>query len=130
MIIALKTDNPVTELYLVNPEGSTIEQDINESENRLSHELLERIEQLLRKHQYHLIDITGLIVYKGPGSFTGLRIGLTVANALAYAHHVPIAGTTGDDWINEGVDELSDTNPGGQVLPEYGSEANITSPRK
>lgn len=130
MIIALKTDNPVTELYLINPEGSTVEQDINESGNRLSRELLERIERLLQKHQYHLIDITGIIAYKGPGSFTGLRIGLTVANALAYAHYVPITGATGDNWINDSLDKLPDTEPGGQILPEYGSEANITSPRK
>ncbi len=130
MIIALKTDNPVTELYLINPEGSVVEQDINESGNRLSRELLERIEQLLQKYQHHLTDISGIIVYKGPGSFTGLRIGLTVANGLAYAHYIPITGTTGENWIDEGLDELPDTDPGGQVLPEYGGEANITSPRK
>lgn len=130
MIIALKTDNPVTELYLYDAAGSNVDRDINESGNRLSRELLQRIERLLARHQYQLADITGIVVYKGPGSFTGLRIGLTVANGLAYAYRIPVVGVTGGGWIEDGLNRLPDTGPGGQVLPEYGEEANITRPRK
>src|SRR3989338_10680058 len=43
---------------------------------------------LVRGRQvFSLSDIEGIVCFKGPGSFTGLRIGLTVANALAYAQN-------------------------------------------
>jgi tRNA threonylcarbamoyladenosine biosynthesis protein TsaB len=38
-------------------------------------------------------DIEGVVCFKGPGSFTGLRIGLTVGNALAYAQNIPVVAS-------------------------------------
>lgn len=130
MILAIKTDNPVTELYLLDERGGVLGQDIWESGNQLSNELLTRIEQLLNAHQKDFTDIKGVIVYKGPGSFTGLRIGVTVANTIAYSNQIPVAGTATEEWLKKGVELLPQTEPGGQVLPEYGGEANITKPRK
>lgn len=37
-------------------------------------------------------DLTGLAVAIGPGSFTGLRVGLALAKGLALSHHIPIVG--------------------------------------
>lgn len=71
-----------------------------------------------------------MFVYKGPGSFTGLRIGITVFNTLAYANTWPIVGVTGDDWRQLGVKRLENKENDEIVLPEYGGEANITTPRK
>jgi tRNA threonylcarbamoyladenosine biosynthesis protein TsaB len=42
--------------------------------------------------------ISGIGVMKGPGSFTGLRIGLTVVNTLADSLNIPIVGAMGDNW--------------------------------
>jgi len=42
-------------------------------------------------------NIKGVIVVKGPGSFTSLRIGVSVANALGYALGVPVAGVEKPD---------------------------------
>lgn len=38
------------------------------------------------------IDITEILVNPGPGSFTGTRIGVSIANALSYALKVPVNG--------------------------------------
>ena len=53
-------------------------------------ELLPAIERLLRDAGLELADVTGLVVSDGPGSFTGLRVGATVAKALARARGLPV----------------------------------------
>lgn len=75
-------------------------------------------------------SLDGLGVFRGPGSFTGLRIGLTVANTIASSQSIPIVGTAGDDWQQQAVDRLIAGENDKIVLPEYGSDARITKPRK
>ncbi len=57
-----------------------------------SQRLLELIDQILKKQKKTLEDITEIKVNLGPGSFTGLRVGIAVANALGWALKVPING--------------------------------------
>ena len=66
----------------------------------------------------------------GPGSFTGLRIGLTVLNTIASSQAIPIVGATGDDWQDVAVAGIDSGQNDEIVMPFYGSEANITAPRK
>jgi tRNA threonylcarbamoyladenosine biosynthesis protein TsaB len=77
-----------------------------------------------------LRDIQGIIVFEGPGSFTGLRISMSVANALAYSLGVPIVASSGDNWITEGLAQLQSGGNHRIAVPEYGAHANITTPRK
>ena len=46
---------------------------------RQSETLLLKIKKLLHKNKINLKDLTGIIVNKGPGSFTGLRVGIATA---------------------------------------------------
>lgn len=59
-------------------------------EQRSSQILLPTIQQLLKTAQCTLSDIDAIAFSKGPGSFTGLRVGAAVAQALAYAGKLPI----------------------------------------
>jgi tRNA threonylcarbamoyladenosine biosynthesis protein TsaB len=56
--------------------------------------LLEDIDALLRQAGAHPSDIDRLVVGVGPGSFTGVRIGLAVARGLALSLHVPGSGVS------------------------------------
>lgn len=56
--------------------------------------LLADIDALVRQAGAHPRDIAGLAVGIGPGSFTGIRIGLAVARGLALALDIPVAGVS------------------------------------
>jgi tRNA threonylcarbamoyl adenosine modification protein YeaZ len=55
-----------------------------------SQALLGAIQEVLEKANLELKDLTGIKVNIGPGSFTGLRVGVSVANALAYSLKIPV----------------------------------------
>jgi tRNA threonylcarbamoyladenosine biosynthesis protein TsaB len=56
--------------------------------------LLEDVDALLRRAGGHVRDLDRLAVGIGPGSFTGVRIGLAAARGLALALDVPVAGVS------------------------------------
>ncbi len=69
--------------------------------------VLKLIDQILKQNQAKLTDLTVISVNQGPGSFTGLRVGTAVANALRYA-----------------------LNLGKPLEPEYGEPPHIATPQK
>ena len=56
--------------------------------------VLEDADALLREAGAGQRDLTGLVVGTGPGSFTGLRVGLAAARGLAFALDLPVAGVS------------------------------------
>jgi tRNA threonylcarbamoyladenosine biosynthesis protein TsaB len=72
-------------------DGTRFEK-ISESRVLKSQMVLPMIESALIEHNLKLSDITEIEVATGPGSFTGLRVGATVANALGYLLDIPVNG--------------------------------------
>ena len=68
-----------------------------------SQEVLPMIEILLREHARALSDVTAITVVRGPGSYTGLRVGIAIASTLSMLLHVPINGQA----------------PGTPIAPQY-----------
>lgn len=130
MILALCTDSMTAFLATLSPAGEIIKTNEWEAGRKLSVQLPSSIDTILAQSSTSYSDLSGIIVYEGPGSFTGLRIGITIANTITHEQHIPIVGTTGDDWIQAGIEMLKTTKPGVIVMPVYGGEANITKPRK
>jgi len=54
--------------------------------------LLKHIDILLKRNSLQTADLNGIAVAKGPGSFTGLRIGLATAKGLSLALNIPLIG--------------------------------------
>ena len=75
-------------------------------------------------------NISGIGIMRGPGSFTGLRIGMAIANTLADGLGVPIVGETGDSWRESALERLSSGEDDQVILPFYGGDAHITKPKK
>lgn len=124
MIIALDTSTPVC--HLSWHEGEAWETMEWEAHRDLAAGLLTFLENTVGPLEH----ITGIIAYQGPGSFTGLRIGLTVLNTIADTQAVPIVGTMGESWRETGLTRLNSGENDQLVMPVYGGEPNITTPRK
>ena len=129
LILTLRTDNPQAELGLFDDDKQLAYQTW-QAHRQLAETIHSKIEALLQESSKTWPDIDGIVVYRGPGSFTGLRIGLSVANAIASSLDVPIIGATGDSWVEEGIKVLRTGKTDEIVLPEYGAPVHITPPKK
>lgn len=103
MLLSIDTsDNKKT---IVKLNQKTI---INQYSSPCSQKLLLVINQLLKQEHKTLKDLTAIKVNLGPGSFTSLRVGVSVANALSFALNIPV------------------NNQKPPVIPQYGVPPNIT----
>jgi tRNA threonylcarbamoyladenosine biosynthesis protein TsaB len=128
MILLLDTSTPECRLSFV--DGDWHYDTVWEANRELAKGLLSFLKDQLDGQGKTWKDLTGLGVFKGPGSFTGLRIGITVLNTISYSEGIPIVGTAGENWKQLAVERLLNKESDKVVLPEYGGEANITQPRK
>ncbi|HZL07766.1 MAG TPA: tRNA (adenosine(37)-N6)-threonylcarbamoyltransferase complex dimerization subunit type 1 TsaB [Candidatus Dormibacteraeota bacterium] len=127
LILTLRTDKPEAEIGLF--EGSDkLAYSTWQAHRQLAETIHLKIRELLESQNRSLDELSGVVIYKGPGSFTGLRIGISVANALAYSLNVPIIAETGDDWLQKGSQAISQGKNQQIALPEYGSPPHITLP--
>lgn len=59
--------------------------------------VLNLVQNLVKKHKIKLGDLTEIEVNPGPGSFTGIRVGVSIANALGFALNIPVNGKIGGE---------------------------------
>lgn len=129
MYLLLDTSTPVCDLTLVDGAGNfhTVTW---QADRTLARDLLAWLRDQLAMHGMTWQDIQGIGVMQGPGSFTGLRIGMTVLNTMAHDLGVSIVGETGDSWREQAITRLLDGDNDEIILPLYGRDATITTPRK
>lgn len=85
------TDNTkVLVKLIINVEEFVKEERV---EARSSQRVLPLINELLEEHKLTGKDLTEVEVNEGPGSFTGVRVGVSIANALAFGLGIPVNGT-------------------------------------
>lgn len=87
LFIDTHSSNIVLVLYKDNQIVKKITQ-----ESSMSHSVyaLPLIKELLEENNIELKDLGLLLVVNGPGSFTGIRIGMTIAKTIAYSLNIPI----------------------------------------
>lgn len=129
LILTIRTDKPEAEIGLLE-DAVSIEYKKWQAHRELSETLLSQIESLLARHQKNWKGLDGIVCFKGPGSFTGLRIGLTVANTLADQLDIPIVGSGDVGWIEAGLMQLREHQSDKLVIPDYGAPVHITQQKK
>ena len=87
----LYLDTSSSFLYTAILEDDKIIKEVKEElGNNLSVYTLPKIEEMLSDANININDIEKIIAVNGPGSFTGIRIGLTITKTLAWAKNIPI----------------------------------------
>lgn len=110
MKLYLDTSTDVCILRLDNQEYT------RPGKHDMAEKILSFIHEKLQENQANWHDISEITFFAGPGSFTGLRIGATIVNALANQLQVPLFDQHGQKHQI--------------ILPDYGRPANISTPRK
>ena len=98
IVLGLDTSTSMAGIGLVSSDGTLAELNVN-LKTAHSEKLLSSINYLLASANLDLSDLSGLSVSIGPGSFTGLRIGLATIKGLGYASDKPIVAVPTLDAI-------------------------------
>ena len=131
IILTIRTDRPEAEVGLYS-DHEQLAYDKWAAHRELSATIHKRIGNILKNMQLNLRDLDGVVVYAGPGSFTGLRIGVSLANALAYSLQISAVGVQGEDWTSQGIHQIlsAPKDAAQSVTPEYGVPVHTTLPKK
>ena len=92
LLLVLDTATRHPTLALAARDGAVLAARQWESRHRHGERLLEELDGLLDELSSGATDVAGIVVGIGPGSFTGLRIGLATAKTLAYSLGIPTVG--------------------------------------
>jgi len=90
MILSINTGSEQNSIALL---GKDIAEEIFwKSYRTQSKELLPKIDRLLKLNKIKLTNLEAIAAFQGPGSYTGLRVGISVANALGWGLDIPVMG--------------------------------------
>lgn len=129
IILTIRTDKPEAEIGLYE-DNQRLAYEKWQAHRTLAETIHQKIQEMLNKSSKSWQDIEGLACFEGPGSFTGLRIGLSVANALAYGQGIPVVARGGDDWLERCIKDILAGKDDKIAKPHYGAPVKTTKPRK
>lgn len=109
LILSIETATSICSVAL-HREGKLLKQAEQNQENAHARLLLPMIEDLFLQLELKPSDLAAVAVSSGPGSYTGLRIGVSVAKGLAFANDLPFIA----------IDTLAAL--ASQALPQCGNE--------
>lgn len=89
MILYINTTDQKQVIVSLRNDGKIIDS-LGERNKLGSQVLLPMIDKILKLRQLKYLDLKGIEVETGPGSFTGLRVGVSVANALGFSLEIPV----------------------------------------
>ncbi|MBN2059963.1 MAG: tRNA (adenosine(37)-N6)-threonylcarbamoyltransferase complex dimerization subunit type 1 TsaB [Deltaproteobacteria bacterium] len=95
MIFAINTSTTQFSLALLNEEGDIVSEYIISAPNKNFAALMPAIQSIFEASNIRYKNLKALTVVVGPGSFTGLRVGLSTAKGFAQALKLPLIGVSG-----------------------------------
>lgn len=126
-LLALDTATSTALVAVGSADGTLLVQDRWQAGFRHGEELLVRVRGALDRAGIGLDRLGGIVVGTGPGAFTGLRVGLATAKALAHGLQLPIAGISTADALLAAAVERGARPPLALLLPAGPSDRVIVA---
>jgi tRNA threonylcarbamoyladenosine biosynthesis protein TsaB len=101
-VLAIDTSNQALGVALYD-EDKVIGEYITNVKKNHSVRIMPAIQMLMRDCERSPKDLTKIVVAQGPGSYTGLRIGVTIAKTLAWSLHLPLVGISSLEILAAGA---------------------------
>lgn len=122
MIVAFSTSCSLVSVALLTPDGELIASGEEEAPMAASGACLRILQRLLNESKSDLRDATAFLSDLGPGSFTGVRVGVTLAKTLAFAHNANAGGANSFDLIDPSQTVVLPSKRGEWFIREPGCE--------
>lgn len=127
MILYLNTIDKIAEIRLYDDKFKLIDELSFDGSFILSEELVRKIDFLLKNNNLSKKDLTQIAVNIGPGSYTGVRIGVTTANSIAFALNLPIIEISDEKDVEKVITKRLTQNVfSSPALPVYSHSPHIT----
>jgi tRNA threonylcarbamoyl adenosine modification protein YeaZ len=127
LILAIDTATRSSIVAVGRPQPLAISR--REVRHRHGTHLLEQIDEALSQAGATAEDVEALVVGTGPGSFTGLRVGLATAKTLAYVRDLPLAGVVSADALRHAAGRVTGGSADAVVvMPAGASDHYVAAP--
>lgn len=131
-ILAFETTDAVASVAVRLDDG-TVYETVIDTGRRHAESVLPAAEALLNAHGLQTADMDAFAADVGPGSFTGVRIGVCMANALGAAHHKPVVAVNALEalaypYADEAVCTLIDARNGNGYGAVYQNGETVKAP--
>jgi tRNA threonylcarbamoyladenosine biosynthesis protein TsaB len=126
VIVAFSTSSPVASVALLEADGGCLGSRARDANMAASGACLSMLDELLVSLDASLQDARGFVADLGPGSFTGVKVGVTLAKTLAYLESVPVAGASAFDLIDPGSAVAIPCRKGEYLVRRPGEEPFLT----
>jgi tRNA threonylcarbamoyladenosine biosynthesis protein TsaB len=113
-ILAIDTSNYALGVALIE-ENQVLGEYITNLKKNHSVRIMPAIQTLMRDCERTPGDLSRIVVAKGPGSYTGVRIGVTIAKTLAWTLNIPLVGVSSLEILASGIGRYFD----GYVSPLF-----------
>ncbi|MFC1615935.1 tRNA (adenosine(37)-N6)-threonylcarbamoyltransferase complex dimerization subunit type 1 TsaB [Patescibacteria group bacterium] len=105
MLLAINTANSRSAIAIFSTEYKLIDEETWQSNNDEAEKLMPSIDRLLNDNDCNYDDIKEVVVVRGPGSFTGLRIGITVANMISFLNKTKLYALDTFEYLWQKMEE-------------------------
>jgi tRNA threonylcarbamoyladenosine biosynthesis protein TsaB len=125
--VVLSSSGPIASVALFGSDGSLLASAAESAHMKASGTLLFLLDKCLDLAGRQLKETRLFVADIGPGSFTGVKVAVTMAKSLAFAGHLPVAGVTSFDLVDAERTVAIPSKKGESFVRVPGNEATIES---